>query len=439
MSSGRIGALRDMSGFLRRQVYVIVALLAAAIVSRTAAAQPMRDGPAPPLSVEQLLNAPAGASAEWSDLKGKLVVVEFWATWCAPCIASIPHLNELAERFKEKNVVFISLTEEPRAMVEPFLKRKPIKGWVALDTDHHASEAYGVTGIPHTFIIGRDGRILGETHPSGLKAEHIENALRGEPLDLKSNGQDGEAEGATVAAARGKPTYSGSFAPGRFPAVGFDQDVLPEPLAQVIVRPALNPDGGSSGGTGGNRQTWLNADAADVVRAAYGRAYQVSASRVDLKAMLPKQKLDVAVWAPPGDLVQYRRLVEAGIGGAFGLAAHKEEREVDVLLLRAADTGVPRLEVTASTGGSMSSTRKENDRVIATFINQTTSGLAELLESLLNTPVINQTGLAKGYDYELVLPNNLEEARAALGTLGLKLVPARRRLTYLVVEKASMK
>ena len=126
--------------------------------------------------MERLLNAPDGASAEWAHLKGKVVGVEFWATWCAPCIASIPHLNELAEQYRDEDVVFISLTDEPLATVESFLKRKPIKGWVALDTDRGAGDAYGVTGIPRTFLIGRTGKILGETDPSELKAEHIGRA-----------------------------------------------------------------------------------------------------------------------------------------------------------------------------------------------------------------------------------------------------------------------
>src|SRR4051794_18336148 len=132
--------LLDMRDLLWLQLPLILALLAMLNLPTAEAADTIHEGPAPPLSVEQLLNAPDGASAEWSRLKGKIVVVEFWATWCAPCIASIPHLNELAERFKDKEVVFISLTDEPRTTVEPFLKRKPIKGWVALDTDHQASE-----------------------------------------------------------------------------------------------------------------------------------------------------------------------------------------------------------------------------------------------------------------------------------------------------------
>jgi uncharacterized protein (TIGR03435 family) len=434
MASQHIRALHGMNDSLRFPARAMMALLAGVLFPSAAEAQPKPDQPAPPLSVERLLNAPDGASAEWAHLKGKVVVVEFWATWCAPCIASIPHLNDLAEQYRGEDVVFISLTDEPLATVESFLKRKPIKGWVALDTDRRAGDAYGVTGIPCTFLIGRTGKILGETDPSELKAEHIDRALRGEPLRLGPPGRGAAAEAATVPRER---TYGRSFAPGRFPAVGTDQDVLPEPLAQVIVRPALNPAGGSSGGSAANRRTWLNGDAANVVRAAYGWAYHVSASRVDLKATLPSQKLDVAIWAPPGDSRAHRRLVEAGIGGAFGLIAHTEEREVEVLLLGTADASAQKLTPTASTGGSMSSTRKEQDRLIATFINETSSGLAGLLESRLGVPVVDQTGLKEGYDFEFVLPDKLETAREALRSLGLKLDPGRRRLTYVVIEKTS--
>ena len=75
--------------------------------------------------------------------------------------------------------------------------------------------------------------------------------------------------------------------------------------------------------------------------------------------------------------------------------------------------------------------------MVATFINQTASGLAGMLESHLSKPVIDETGLTKGYDFELVLPKRLEDAKEALRSLSLQLVPGRRKLSYAVIEKAT--
>jgi uncharacterized protein (TIGR03435 family) len=398
-----------------------------------AAEGPKAGDTAPPLSVEALLNAPDGASAEWERLRGKVVVVEFWATWCAPCIASIPHLNDLAERFRDKDVVFISLSDEPRATVETFLSRKPIKGWVAVDSDRKAGAAYGVTGIPHTFVVGPTGKILGDTHPSALKAEHIEKALRGEPLGLDPAARTaaGDTAGVTVPRER---KYSDSFRPGQFPVLVGDNDGLPEPMAQVIVRPALAPGAGSSGGR--NRQTWLNIDAASAVKQAYARAYQLPASRVEVRAPLPEKRLDVAILAPPGDPDRFRLLVEAGLGGAFGLAAHTEDRDAEVLLIKVLDAKALKLTPTASTGGSMMSTKREPGGLVATVINGNLGDLVGLLESRLSVPVIEETGLAGSYDFEVTLPDDAKEVRKSLEALGLSLEPSRRRLPYLVVEAA---
>ena len=231
-----------------------------------------------------------------------------------------------------------------------------------------------------------------------------------------------------------KPTYGGSFH-RPLPAVEAASDSLPEPLAQVVVRPALEPEGGSSGGAAKNRQTWLNSDAAFVVKAAYSRAYQLPESRVDVKARLPERKLDVVIWAPPGDIRRFRRLVEAGLGGTFDLTARTEDREVDVQLLKVRNAGELKLTPTASTGGSMMNSKAGPGGVTATVINQTAAGLASVLEPCLGVPVLDETGLTGGYDFEIVLPKDLEAAQQSLRPLGLSLEPAReRKLTYLVLE-----
>jgi hypothetical protein len=112
-------------------------------------------------------------------------LLEFWDTRCVPCVAAIPHLNELAAQFIEKPVVFLSVTDENKDYVRAFLRRKPIKGWVAIDGALAATRtAFAVEGIPETVIVDATGKIAAITHPSKLKAQHLDEILAGKPCSL---------------------------------------------------------------------------------------------------------------------------------------------------------------------------------------------------------------------------------------------------------------
>jgi thiol-disulfide isomerase/thioredoxin len=78
---------------------------------------------APPLQIVKLLQAPSRSLANWEALRGKAVVLEFWATWCGPCAAAIPHMNKLADEFAGKPVQFIAITAEKQDAVDRFLAK----------------------------------------------------------------------------------------------------------------------------------------------------------------------------------------------------------------------------------------------------------------------------------------------------------------------------
>jgi len=116
-----------------------------------------------------------------AGLRGKVVVVEFWATWCPPCRASIPHLVELHNKYKDEGVVIIGLTDEDydRAKIGEFMQQMNMTYIVG--TGSTSGRDYGVRGIPHAVVIGKDGRQVWKGHPMGKLEAAIEVALGRRP------------------------------------------------------------------------------------------------------------------------------------------------------------------------------------------------------------------------------------------------------------------
>jgi thiol-disulfide isomerase/thioredoxin len=139
------------------------------------AGAPRKDAPAPPLVLETFVSGDLKAVKGWGDLKGKAVVLEFWATFCDPCVDNIPHMNELAENFKDKPVVFISLTRDSRGEIEEFIKTHPMQGNVAVEAVG-AFKNFKVRGIPHLVLVDKEGVIRGFSYPSMVTPETV-NAL----------------------------------------------------------------------------------------------------------------------------------------------------------------------------------------------------------------------------------------------------------------------
>lgn len=95
--------------------------------------------------------------------KGKFVLVEFWATWCAPCRKAIPKMNKFQEEFKD-NLVVIGISDERKSTVRKF-KNPKIEYYSAVDTKKRLKDAYEVTGVPHCVIINPDGIVVWEGWP----------------------------------------------------------------------------------------------------------------------------------------------------------------------------------------------------------------------------------------------------------------------------------
>ena len=103
----------------------------------------------------------SGAQIRLSDLRGKIVFLNVWATWCPPCRAEMPSMQALYERFKGRDFVMLAVAEDTnRADVTAFVKELGVTFPVLLDTDNRLPARYGVTGFPETFVIDRDGQVI---------------------------------------------------------------------------------------------------------------------------------------------------------------------------------------------------------------------------------------------------------------------------------------
>ena len=103
-----------------------------------------------------------GKVIESSGLAGKVVVLNFWATWCGPCKEEMPALDRLSRQFAEKDVAVLTITNDPeRRGIEHFMKQVGSTLPVLLDEQRDVSLAFMVRGLPTTVFIGKNGTILG--------------------------------------------------------------------------------------------------------------------------------------------------------------------------------------------------------------------------------------------------------------------------------------
>ncbi len=102
-----------------------------------------------------------GNSASLADYRGKVVLLNFWATWCPPCIWEMPSMESLYQRFKDRGfeVLAVSIDTKGEDVVRPFVKDYNLTFPVLLDSDSDVYRRYGVTGVPESFIIDRDGKV----------------------------------------------------------------------------------------------------------------------------------------------------------------------------------------------------------------------------------------------------------------------------------------
>jgi thiol-disulfide isomerase/thioredoxin len=133
---------------------------------------------APALGVVDL----SGKPLSWESFAGKVVLLDFWATWCAPCRKSMPELQALHEKYAARgfSVLGVSIDEDGPSKVKKFVKAKKIKYPIALDSAKQpAWERFKVKAVPAAYLIDREGRIVAQWTGASADTREVEEKLVG--------------------------------------------------------------------------------------------------------------------------------------------------------------------------------------------------------------------------------------------------------------------
>ena len=367
---------------------------------------------APEIELSQILQAPAGTKPLLSELRGKAVVLEFWATWCGGCVAAIPHLNQLADQFKDKPVVFLSVTDEAADVVQAFLKKRRMAGWIGLDKDGATFHKYGIDGRPQTVLINADGILEAPTLPERLDTALVNRLIAGKTIE-----DDPKLNKHIIAPME--------FAPG-----------APPPLLQVLIRPAasVSVSGFSPGAvaqTDDGRAQYYGMN----LRTLLARAENVREDRIVAPEWFDQNRYDLSILVPQGRDELRRSLMQQILAATFQLQIHRETRPVSVYVL-------------SNKPGISAKLRPSNAKPSEGFLSQPGqfTGVATSISRLIQVlgrqlggvEIIDDTHLTGVYDFDLAWRDyNLESLQAALhDNFGLTLSRETRDRDFVVVATA---
>jgi uncharacterized protein (TIGR03435 family) len=331
-------------------------------------------------------------------------VLEFWATWCGPCVAAIGHLNEVADEFStNKSIRFISITDENLETVSEFLKRKPIHTWVGLDEKDAIGDAFGITAIPETVVINGDGIVAAMISPMQLNADLLGRIQQGEIIQSKPEG--------------------GSIVAGVDP---FRTEDTP-PLMQILLREASVS--GATAHVGSRTATTILARKPEAI---ISHVFDLNPSTTVFDVDLPKKEYDLIMRFPEAT-DESRQMARLAVAAAFNIKTRQERRLVDVFVLGTQPDGSHSLKPTASTGGKLMEVGGKEINVV----NGRPSDALATLESKLLRPVVDETALDGSYDFSVKFAKDSspeEFSKAFTEATGLVISPAKREMEFTVVE-----
>jgi len=375
---------------MKRLTFLWCSLLSAAVL----AAQTPPPIAAPPLDAGKPFPG-------WEHLKGRIVVVDFWGTWCPPCLPGLEKLRLLEKQFAGRPITFLTVARDEPARVRKYFAEKGLDLMTFVEDDSRTFESWGVYGLPVVGIVLADGSLLGVTPGENLSTGLLERLLSGErpklpAIQLEPNLEWDREE------------------------IEWRDGVRPE--FYVVIKPTIG-GGGYLYKPGSNR---ISGDGVNLVNM-IAAAWQTDSFHIDFVTKpVPVKQYRYAVVVPQGREATLLPTLRDAVQRFFAITVDWQDQEREVLVLKSSKT----LEQSSSEA-TLTFMRGN-----ITLKRQPVSKLAATLSNFLKKIVVDETALDGQYDFLLSYRSDSPEVLLTdlRSKYGLTLAPAKRKVRMLLVK-----
>lgn len=371
---------------------------------------------AKPIVVEHLRQAPSLPPGDLLPrLQGKPAVLEFWTTWCAPCIAAMPRLSQLAQQYEGK-VQFVSLTYEQPELVDRFLSRHTPAGWIAMDTDESVFKSYDVEAYPTTIVLTAQGQVIELHRTADLTAQLLDRLIAG-TIQTKTDVYPVRAAAATTSA---EPEDKEAFSLRAL--------MQAKPSAKLEIGPA--------------RKAGTSISSVDMgmvlspnisTQQLYALAYGVQEQQVEGDTAVLNRRWAVAMKAGSKQVMQ--AAIRQQLDSLLHVTSDSAVRPQQVYLAKQESPAAAyRKQVPAKTSATFSNAAEEG---VIIGRNARLSALYEALGEVLHKPVEAEAPSETEYDFDLIWnPKGGEPAllEALRTQLGIMLTPTTKQVMLVQVR-----
>lgn len=376
---------------------------------------------------EGLLNAPHPV-ASMNDLKNKIVILEFWATWCGPCIPAMDHLNELQKKYPDQLQV-IAVSDEAPERLERFIKIKPSSLWFLSDPNQSFQTYFPHYSIPHSVLIDQKGKLVANTSPSEISENIIEQLLKEQTVTVKEK----------------KDAYNSfDFLKDYFPKPeGFNDfsfDIQPKIPGGFPITKRYTP----TNPWYGRRLTMINNSLDLIYRNVYNKAIPrmiYEGVDKDMFAINTSEQFCLDVIVPKGKENEMSHYIQEQLKKLnLPYLARVEKRQVECLVFTTTDPSLME-PFRSKTQGQANASAGQPNVIRATTYHKKNVPIDDLLNhfeqfGIIKMPVVNET-MIKG-EFDLDFEFDAEDANSfkqAIAKLGLRAEKKMREVEMLIIYK----